>query len=116
MGMRFFKSARHALNGLSAVLKTEPNFFVQAIIFLIMIGLGLFFRVNQTEWVVIVFSAVLVLILEIINTSIEKILDLLKPRLDDRVGLIKDMMAGAVLLSALAALVIGLLIFIPYMV
>lgn len=115
MDMRFLKSIRHALNGLSAVLKTEPNFFVQAIIFLIMFSLGLFFRVNQTEWFAIVFSAALVLMLEIINTSIEKILDLLKPRLDDRVALIKDMMAGAVLLSALAALAIGLLIFIPYM-
>lgn len=112
--MKFLKSAHHALRGIMSVLRTESNFRWQFLALLIVVMAGVFFEVTVPEWVALFLTMALVLSLEIINTAIEKILDMVKPRLDDRVALIKDIMAGAVLIVSLAALLVGLFIFLPY--
>lgn len=114
--MKFFKSVRHAIAGIFSVLKTEPNFIVQISAAIVMIILGIIFNVSKLEWIALVISSALVLILEMINTAVEKILDVMRPRLDERVGQIKDILAGAVLLASLAALLTGCLIFLPYLI
>lgn len=68
------------------------------------------------EIILVVLLIMLVLIMELLNTAVERVMDLLKPRLHQYVLLIKDVMAGAVLLTSLAALVIGSIIFIPHLV
>jgi len=66
------------------------------------------------EKLIIIFLIAVVLALELINTQIEKVLNILNPNYDQRVKLIKDISAGAVLLFCLGALIIGILIFFPY--
>ncbi|GGJ83332.1 diacylglycerol kinase [Lentibacillus kapialis] len=103
----------HAWDGLKAVVRTEMNFRIHLITaFLVMLA-GLFFRLTAVEWIMIFFAIGLVLIAEMLNTAIEKTLDYLKPDLHPQAKLIKDLSAGAVLISALVATVVGLLVFLP---
>lgn len=74
----------------------------------------MFFQVRALEAVALTLVIIAVLVLEIVNTVVEKFIDLLKPRMHHYSGAIKDMMAAAVLLAAIGAVVIGVLIFYPY--
>src|SRR3989338_6815973 len=111
--MRFFESLRHASRGIISVFRAGQNFMLQITVGLVLIFMGIFFRVSIIEWLSLILIATLVLILEMINTAVEKILDVVKPRLDERVGLIKDIMAGAVLISSFSSLIIGFFVFLP---
>jgi diacylglycerol kinase (ATP) len=73
--------------------------------------LGFIFKISHTEWIGVCIA--LVLSLELINTSIEKTIDLLHPDFNERAGEIKDMAAAAVLVAAIISVIIGLIIFIP---
>lgn len=74
---------------------------------------GLVFRLAIIKWLMIIFAIGLVLITEMLNTAIEKMLDYLKPDIHPSAKMIKDIAAGAVLVSAIIAAVIGLIVFIP---
>jgi len=67
------------------------------------------------EKIIVIFLIVLILTLELINSQIEKILDILQPNHDPRVKIIKDISAAAVLIGCLGAIIIGILIFLPYL-
>jgi diacylglycerol kinase len=108
-------SFRHALRGLRVAAKESS--------FKIMIGFALFavwltFRLPLDRWeqIVIYFLIGSVLSTEIINSQIERVLDLIQPNYDLRVKNIKDLSAGAVLVISITALLIGILIFIPYII
>ncbi|WP_255259833.1 diacylglycerol kinase family protein [Lentibacillus sp. CBA3610] len=103
----------HALNGLKSVITTELNFRIHLIASLCVIAAGIVFRLEVMQWAVVVLVIGFVLVTEVINTSIEKMMDYLKPDIHPRAKAIKDMAAGAVLISAVIAVVVGLLIFIP---
>ncbi len=111
--MRLVKSFRHALVGIVAASKTEPNFRLHVIALLLVIGLGLFLQISALEWVLVLIVSGLVLALELCNTVLEKLLDLLKPRFIEQSGTIKDMAAGAVLIGAVTAFLVAIIIFIP---
>lgn len=66
------------------------------------------------EAIVLTMMIIFVLVLEVVNTIFEKLVDILKPRMHSYVGVIKDMMAATVLLAAVGAVVIALMVFIPY--
>lgn len=74
----------------------------------------LFFPLSGLERALIILSIALVLTLELANTALERVMDILKPRIHPYARVIKDMMAGAVLLTTLAAIAIGIAIFSPY--
>jgi len=74
---------------------------------------GVWFKISAFEWIVITFAIVLVLVLEIINSAIEKLADLISPGKSDTIRIVKDITAAAVLLAAIASLVIAAIIFIP---
>lgn len=80
---------------------------------LLVVVMGFLFRINYLEWISICLCIALVLSLELINTSIEKTIDLLHPNFNERAGEIKDMAAAAVLVAAIISVIIGLIIFIP---
>ena len=107
----FFTSFRHACRGLWTVFRDEKNFRLQTLAGSCAIGSGLFFGIGKTEWFFLLFVIALVLLLEIANTFLERILDLVKPRLHPQVHDLKDMLAGAVLLAAMLSLVVGFWIF-----
>jgi diacylglycerol kinase len=74
-----------------------------------------FFHLTRLEAVILFFAVVLVFAIEIINTAIEKLLDLIHPESHSQIAYIKDALAGAVLISAAIAAVVGSLIFYPYL-
>ena len=111
---RFFKSLNCAGRGVYSVYKTEQNFRFQILIALLVIILMLFFGVTRKEVVLLILMIAFVLVMELINSVFERITDMMKPRIHIYAKLCKDIMSGAVLITSLVALVVGLLIFIPY--
>lgn len=118
--MSFFRfsklkqSFRYAFRGISYVYKTEQSFRILILASLLVVVLMIYFSVTFREAALLILVISGVLGLEILNTAVEKLLDLLKPRLNHYSQIIKDLMAATVLIASLGALVIGLLIFLPY--
>ena len=108
------ESLKIALFGLQSAFREERNFRIQvliaAFVFMLMLVTGL----SRVEMSIIILTMMLVLSFELINSQIEKFLDVLHPDHHPRVKVIKDFSAGAVLLSALGSVLIGLLIFLPH--
>jgi diacylglycerol kinase len=110
-----FASYKSAFQGVVIVFKSELNFRIQIIVGLLVLLLAIFLPLQRWEFVAIVLLVFLVLIMEMINTAIEKFNDLLKPRLHHYVYMIKDIMAGAVLFSSVLSIIVGLYIFFPHL-
>lgn len=112
--MAFIKSLKHAFRGVLAVLKGERNARLHLVAAVAALALGIILGVSSAELAAIFFAALLVFLAEMTNTAIEKTLDVIKDKHDPRIGLIKDMTAGAVLVAAVGAVIIGAAIFWPY--
>lgn len=95
------------------MVKTQHNFWIHLTIAVLVIIAGFFFCISLTEWVLVVLAIGLVLSAETFNSAIEQLTDLISPDFHPRAGRVKDLAAGAVLLTAMAAALIGLLIFVP---
>lgn len=113
--MRFIHSLRYALRGLAVLLRKEKNFRTQSVIACIVIAAGFTLDISRTDWVVVLICIAVVLSLEGMNTAIERILDKMYPDHDPEIGKIKDIAAGAVLLSAAISAVIGMIVFWKYL-
>lgn len=111
---RMTKSFNDAYRGVKYVYTHEQNFRVQIFLSVLVIFAMIFFNLTKGEIIVIVFLILLVLILELLNSAIEKFLDVLKPRMNLQVALVKDIMAAMVLLASLTAFFIGLIVFLPH--
>ena len=110
----FLSSFSSATKGIGYVFHSERNFKIQSIFALLAIFCSFIFPLQRSEQLLIFVSVFSVLIMEICNTAVEKFSDLLKPRLHSYVKDVKNMMAGAVLLTSLLSVIIGLYIFVPY--
>ena len=111
---RLIKSFVDAVRGLKHVFKSEQNFRIQVLVGFLVLVAAFYFPLRSWEVILIVLLVLLVLLVEILNTVFEYFSDLLKPRLHHYVGVIKDVMAGAVLLTSLVATAVGIIIFYPY--
>lgn len=111
---QFFNSLKIAFHGIWLAFRSEPNFRIQVFIGALVVFLMFFLKVTSLEKAVLSLVILLVLSLELVNTQIEKSLDLIEPALNPKVKLIKDISAGAVLLSAIGALIAGVIVFYPY--
>ena len=100
-----------ALNGIFYTLYSQRNFQIHLLSAILTICLGLYCKISILEWYLVGFSISLVLITETINTSIEITVDLITKKRSARAMLAKDIAAGAVLLSAIHAIIIGYIIF-----
>jgi diacylglycerol kinase len=107
------KSFKYAFNGLRILIKEEHNARIHLFATVCVIIAGLFFNISMNEWIGVIFSIGLVFSLEIINSSIENIADFISPEKHEMIKKIKDLSASGVLISAITALIIGLIIFIP---
>ena len=105
------RSFRFAFRGLLAVFLTQHNFRIHLAALLLVVILGFTLKVSLIEWCILLIASALVLSLEIINTAIEYLVDLLSPEFNTKAGLSKDLGAAAVLLSAVFAAICGTLIF-----
>ncbi|MBN2213787.1 MAG: diacylglycerol kinase family protein [Bacteroidales bacterium] len=111
--LKSIKSFRYAFRGLSFLLKKEHHIRVHTFIAAITVILGFIIKISLIEWLIIILCTGMVLMAEAINSAIEKLVDMVSPRQDFRAGLIKDLTASGVLLAAIAAAIIGSIIFIP---
>ena len=110
---KLLNSFRAALHGLTLSVK-EQTIRIMIFITLLTVLLSIYLKINRIEQLIITFTIAIVLSLELLNTQIEKVLDVLKPTYDPKIKTIKDISAGAVLMSCLGAILIGILIFLPY--
>lgn len=110
------KSFAHAGRGIWILVKTTHNAWVHIFLLCFAVFLGLFFHITHYEWVMLVLAAGMVLAAEAFNTAIEIDIDLTSPDIHPLARDVKDVAAGAVLITALTALLIGLFIFTPYIV
>lgn len=111
----FHKSLGNAFRGLVWMLATERNFQIEVFGLLINLFLMVYFKLNSTDSALILIVCFAVLTLEIINTAIEKICDIIQPEYDLRIKFIKDISAGAVALMSLAAVAVGILVYWKYL-
>ncbi|OWP64302.1 diacylglycerol kinase [Hymenobacter amundsenii] len=105
----------HAFRGVGAALRTEVHLWFHAAATAAVLGLGLYCGLARWEWVAVVLSVGAVWGAELLNTAVEAVVDLVSPEYHPLAGRAKDVAAGAVLVVALAALVVGLLVFGPYL-
>ena len=110
---KFIRGFGYALNGIWHASATQLNFRVHLVCALVAVYAGYALHISHDEWLWIIFCIAMVLVAELFNTAIEFLTDLVSPEYNKKAGLVKDMAAGAVLITAIAALAIGLLIFIP---
>lgn len=103
----------YAWDGIKAALRTEHNTWIHLTLTIIAFGLAIALQIGRGEWMALVISIAMVWTAELFNTVIEKIMDFLSTERHPQIKAIKDMAAAAVLVTALAAVVVGLLIFIP---
>jgi len=111
---KLFKSFRYATRGLKYVLKNEQNFQIEILGGLFVVILMYLFRTRSLEKIALFIVIFAVLVMELINTIFERMVDMLKPRVHPYAQLVKDVMAAAVLISSIGALVVGVIIFYPY--
>lgn len=111
--MRLIKSFMNASRGVAHVWKTQPNFRIQILAAIIVIVAMFYFSVPPWQKVTLLLLVMVVLVLEIINTVFEHLVDLFEPRLHHYVRDIKDLMAAAVLFSALISVGVAIVIFWP---
>ena len=107
------KSFSYAFGGLKTALKEEHNARIHLVAILLVLALSIFFDINSYEWIAVIFSIGFVFAMELINSAIENTVDFISLEKHDTIRKIKDLSAAAVFMSALAALIIGLIIFLP---
>jgi diacylglycerol kinase (ATP) len=107
------RSFGHALRGWWYVLRTQQNAWIHALIATVVFLLSLWLRLPPRDWAVIILTITMVFAAEFINTAIEAVVDLASPEKHPLAKVGKDVGAGAVLIAALAAVLIGLLILGP---
>ena len=115
MWERLRASFRHAWKGLKTGWQREYNLRVFTLVSLGVVGAMVGFKTSFLENAVLVLTMSVMLSLELLNSQIEKFLDIVSPQKNYLVKYVKDLSAGAVLVSAVGAVVIGVLIFFPYL-
>lgn len=110
----FHKSVLNSVNGILKMLRSERNFQLEILALLINIFLIVYLKLSPEHAAIIFLVCFAVLSAEMLNTAIEKICDFVHPEFSERIGLIKDISAGAVLLLAFVSVIIGLLIYPQY--
>lgn len=109
------KSFKHAFNGLAYSISKETNLQIELLIAIFVISAMIFFGVESWEAAFLVASIFSVIVLEIVNTLVERLVNIFHPRIHPYARAIKDIMAAAVFMTAFGAMLIGIIIFWPYL-
>lgn len=107
------KSVGFALRGAILLIRTEASIKIQVFLAIVMTALGFYFDISNTEWILQILAIAMVMGVEGANTAIEKICDFVHPEFDSKIGFIKDVSAGAVMLVSIGAAIVGLIIYLP---
>ena len=112
--IRFLKSFEYAWHGIVYTVTTQANFRRHIVVALIAILAGWYYELSLTEWCLVLLSIGTVWTAELINTAIEHLTDIVSPDYNELIGKVKDIAAGAVLFAAIAAGIVGLIVFLPH--
>ena len=105
---------QNAFRGIYFILKNEANFRIELTIGILVIILGFLFHITRSDWIALTTVIFFVLILEMINSAIEYLCDLINDSYHIKIQVIKDVSAGFVLCGSILSVIIGLIIFSPY--
>ena len=111
--MKIIKSFVFAFNGIKICFFSETNFKIHLLVAVIAVLFGIGFKISGTEWLAIIFCISLVVAMEMINTAIEKLCNVVHKDFSMCIKNVKDIAAGAVLVTALFTLLTGIIIFLP---
>jgi diacylglycerol kinase (ATP) len=111
--MKLIKSFGYAWNGVKTTFTSEINFKIHLLAATIAIALGIILKITVMEWIIIIFCITLVITMEMINTTLEKLCDVVHKDTNPVIEMVKDIAAGAVLVTAASSLIIGFIIFLP---
>ena len=107
-------SFKYAFDGIWTALKEEPNLIIHLVAAFIALLMGFYFKITEVEWLTIIITIGLVISLELTNTAIESIVDGLTQEHHPAAKIAKDISAGAVLVAAGTAAIVGIIIFLSY--
>ena len=107
------KSVGYAFKGMLILIKTEASIKVQLFIAIIITFAGFYFEISKTEWLAQLAMIGLVMSIEGMNTAVEYIADFIHPEYHKKIGLIKDVAAGAVFIAGIIAVIVASIIYIP---
>lgn len=110
---KLINSFRYAFEGIFTAFKAEKNMKVHFIIMILVIILGILLKISKMEWIICIILFGFVISLELVNTAIENTVDLITLEKHPKAKIAKDVSAGAVLIAAITAVVVGLIIFLP---
>ncbi|UOQ47416.1 diacylglycerol kinase family protein [Gracilibacillus caseinilyticus] len=111
---KFHIGAKYAWNGLKVAVQTERNIKIHFVAGIMASLLGMAVSISVIEWVLLILTISAVISMELMNTALERALNHLEPDHQPAIGIAKDLAAAAVFITAIAAFLIGCLIFIPY--
>ncbi len=111
---KIYRSFKYAFQGLIYTFRYELSFKIQSFFAFLVLIASFYFPLKLSERVVIILLVALVLILELVNSVLERVLDFFRPRINESSRFIKDIMAGAVLVATIVSIIVGILIFLPY--
>jgi len=103
----------HALDGLIWAVKNQPNYKIHIFLVILSVLGGVIFRVSYVEWIAIMITALMGIIIEAINTAVEKLGDAIDTNFNQNIKIAKDVSAGAMLLYATGAMIVAMVIFVP---
>lgn len=107
------KSFLYAMSGVAVLVRTQTNARIHLVATVLVVIAGFALHVSQHDWALLVIAMVSVWVAEGINTAVEALVDLVSPEIHPLAGKVKDLAAGAVLIAAIGAVVIGLIVFVP---
>ena len=107
------KSFRFAFNGIKILIKEEHNARIHLFVGSLAVVFGFLLEISKTEWLILCLTIALVISLEIVNSAIEGLADFITREKNESIKRIKDLSAAAVLVSAIASIIIGIIIFVP---
>ena len=110
------KSFKFAWQGIKTCAGHEQNITFHLIVAVLVIVAGFCFDITHTEWLSVIICIGMVITAELFNSAIERLVDLVSPQWHKIAGEVKDIAAGAVLVTAIAAAIVGLMVFVPYLV
>ena len=110
------KSFTFAWKGILTCAGHEQNITFHLIAAIIVLAAGFCFGISRTEWMVVMLCIGTVIAAELFNSAIERLVDMVSPEWKKTAGEVKDIAAGAVLLTAIAAAIVGIIVFLPYVI
>ena len=109
----FLESVKHAVAGIDYTVTHERNFIIEIFFAIAVCIASIYFKVSITEWIILLLTIAIVLALEVLNTAIERCVDLVTKEYEDLAKIAKDTAAGAVFIMSMFSVIVGICIFLP---